>query len=81
MTKEEAIEIIRMAIAKIEWEYSMNYSAAFDMAIESLSQPEIVRCKDCIWNAGTKENPYCQIFSMGRQEEFFCANGKRCEVE
>jgi len=44
MTKQDAIDTIRMAIAKIEWEYPMDYVAAFDMAIEALSQPEIVRC-------------------------------------
>lgn len=38
MTREEAIETIKTAIAEVEWEYPMNYAAAFDMAIEALKK-------------------------------------------
>lgn len=38
MTKDEAIETIKTAIAEVEWEYPMNYAAAFDMAIEALEK-------------------------------------------
>lgn len=38
MTNEEAIETIKTAIAEVEWEYPMNYAAAFDMAIEALKK-------------------------------------------
>lgn len=36
MTSQEAIDIIRMAIAQVEWDYPMDYAAAFEMAIEAL---------------------------------------------
>lgn len=70
MTKEEAIEIIRMAIAKIEWEYPMDYAVAFDMAIEALSQPEIVRCKDC------KHRLECDYW-IENGDDWFCADVER----
>ena len=38
MTREEAIEVIRMALAQVEWDYPMDYAAAFDMAIKALEQ-------------------------------------------
>lgn len=31
MTKEEAIETIKMAVAHVEWEFPMDYAVAFDM--------------------------------------------------
>lgn len=36
MTEHEAISIIKTAIAQVEWEYPMDYAAAFDMAIKAL---------------------------------------------
>lgn len=36
MTAEEAIEIIEIAIAEVEWEYPMNYAVAFEAAIKAL---------------------------------------------
>ena len=38
MTKEEAKEVIGMALAQVEWDYPMDYAAAFDMAIKALEQ-------------------------------------------
>ena len=42
MTREEAIEIIKIARAEVEWEYPMDYAAAFDKAIEALEQEPIL---------------------------------------
>jgi hypothetical protein len=83
MTKEEAIATIRTAIAQIEWEYPMDYAVAFDMAIEALSQPEIVRCKDC--KHGEKpqtfryypEITWCNKHSTSHNDDWFCADGER----
>ena len=47
MTREEAIEQIKLARAEVEWNYPISYAAAFDLAIEALDQPEVVFCKDC----------------------------------
>lgn len=40
MTNKEAIETIKIAIAEVEWEYPMDYAAAFEMAIEALTETE-----------------------------------------
>ena len=43
MSNQEAIEIIRTAIAQAEWDYPMmDYAAAFDMAIGALEKMETV---------------------------------------
>ena len=36
MTNEEAITILRRAVAEVEWEYPMEIAAAIDKAIEAL---------------------------------------------
>ena len=40
MTSREAIDTIRTAIGQVEWEYPMDYAAAFDMAIQALEKQE-----------------------------------------
>jgi Protein of unknown function (DUF551). len=46
MTREEAIEAIKMAQAQVEWDYPMDYAAAFDMAIEALKPAGWISAKD-----------------------------------
>lgn len=36
MTREEAIKIIEVAKAEVEWEAPLDYQIAFEMAIEAL---------------------------------------------
>ena len=38
MTAEEAIKTIQVAIAEVEWEYPLDYSVAFETAIEALEK-------------------------------------------
>lgn len=38
MTPQEAIETIKIAIADVEWDYPMNYTVAFEKAIEALEK-------------------------------------------
>ena len=40
MTNREAIEVIKLAQAQVEWEYPMDYAAAFDMAISALQEKD-----------------------------------------
>ena len=40
MTNKEAIEIIKTAIAEVEWNYPMDYAVAFEKAIEALKAVE-----------------------------------------
>ena len=38
MTPQEAIEIIKIAIAEVEWNYPMDYTVALEEAIEALEK-------------------------------------------
>ena len=38
MKPQEAIGIMKIAISEVEWEYPMNYPAAFETAIEALEK-------------------------------------------
>ena len=40
MTNKEAIETSKIAISEVEWEYPMDYPAAFETAIEALTEAE-----------------------------------------
>ena len=44
MTPEEAIKTIQVAIAEVEWEYPLDYSVAFETAIEALEK-QIPKCE------------------------------------
>lgn len=41
MTTKEAIEMIRIAIAEVEWCYQMDYAVAFEMAINALEKQNL----------------------------------------
>ena len=38
MTNKEAIETINIAIAEVEWNYPMDYTVAFEMAIDAIEK-------------------------------------------
>ena len=38
MTAKEAIKTIQVAIGEVEWEYPLDYSIAFETAIEALKE-------------------------------------------
>lgn len=40
MKSKEAIETIKIALAEVEWNYPMDYTVAFEMAIEALQKVE-----------------------------------------
>lgn len=46
MTSKEAIETINIAIAEVEWDYPMDYTVAFEEAIEALEK-QMHNCEDC----------------------------------
>ena len=57
MTNKEAIETIKIAMAEVEWDYPMDYTVAFEMAIDALEkqiQKKVVeenleKFKDGVW--------------------------------
>lgn len=42
MTNQEAIDIIKTAIDQVEWDYPMDYAAAFDLAVKALEKQEVI---------------------------------------
>ena len=88
MTREEAIDVLKCNYPSSCFE---ELCKAVDIAIKALSaQPEIVRCKDCRWHTvnelkkdGTDDRrykpSYCLLYSMHRDEDWFCADGERKE--
>ena len=93
MTEQEAISIIKTAIAEIEWEYPMDYVVAFDVAIkvmEKAKDPDrvkVVRCRDCVhWMPNNAEeadasgrcgNDYAPCQNQQTDMTWFCTDGKR----
>ena len=83
MTRQEAIETISIAIARVEWEYPIDYAAAFDMAVKALSLPEIVRCKDCEHGEKVQTFKYysditwCNKHSTSHNDDWYCADGEK----
>ena len=56
MTNQEAIDIIKTAIAQVEWDYPMDYAAAFDVAIKALDQEKYGNIA-----LFTPDTPHCEI--------------------
>ena len=38
MTEKEAIKVIEIAIAEVEWDYPLDYAVAFETAIKALEE-------------------------------------------
>ena len=49
MTPEEAIKTIQVAIAEVEWEYPLDYSIAFETALNALEKQIPKKLKDDGW--------------------------------
>lgn len=65
MTNQEAIAIIKTAIAEVEWDYPMEYAAAFDVAIEALEAKEpreITKQEWEAWKKAKNRDPLCCIW-------------------
>ena len=57
MNRQEAIDIMKIAIAEVEWNYPLDYAIAFEEAIKALEKqiPKKVKTEN-----GYFECPYCQ---------------------
>lgn len=74
MKPQEAIGIMKIAIAEVEWEYPMDYAVAFEMAIEALEKQvpkkpigfkyEQISCPNCsvslVYCLHSYEGSYCE---------------------
>jgi formamidopyrimidine-DNA glycosylase len=61
MTPQEAIEIIKIAIAEVEWNYPMDYAVAFEKAIEALEKqiPKKPKTLYCLGEVSNYSCPNC----------------------
>ena len=64
MSNEEAINLIRIAQAEIEWDYPMEYAIAFDKAIEAL---ERTRWRDAKTEPPEESGEYIVFCKSGYQ--------------
>ena len=81
MTREEAISLLYdMKDTYDEIHENTNYEigyeqmTALDMAIEALSEPRIVRCKDCKHRS---DGGWCDVYIQPRMDTDFCNHGER----
>ena len=82
MTREEAIKkLTRLKNEFLEEYIDFNGTTdAYNMAIEALKQPEIIKCKDCCFYAISKEKrSWCKDMLRRIQPEDFCSHAKRRE--
>ena len=68
MKPQEAIGIMKIAIAEVEWEYPMDYAAAFETAIEALEKQEPKRTTYIHLN--TRYTHWGRV----RHDQFRCCN-------
>ena len=59
MTNKEAIETIKIAIAEVEWNYPMDYTVAFEMAVNALEKQK--------WNKTSEVKPT-------EEKEYLCCS-------
>ena len=74
MTNKEAIETINIAMAEVEWDYPMDYTVAFEMAIDALEKHipkkpiksdreirycEVWKCPSCGFEWSSRVVGYC----------------------
>lgn len=89
MTREEAIMKLQKQKAEYleEWVDFSGVAEAYDMAIKALTQPEIIRCKDCknwdtTWqNDWAKNYHYCPLIDGTRNGDWYCADAERITNE
>ena len=98
MTREEAIEKLKrerngvcrgcVHPSMVGWcENHCKLPEAYDVAIEALGQPEIIRCKDCenwdtTWQNDSAPNyHYCPIMDGTYSGDFYCGKAERSTDE
>lgn len=74
MTPEEALEIINIAIAEVEWNYPIEYAAAFELVKNALENkiPKFVKCPKG-WQGIRYTRYYCPACGeLTRKNERVC---------
>ena len=80
MTREEAITRIKdnIEIHRYHERNAVKIFEALDMALKSLEQPEIVRCKDCKWKQGSECVRFAEVRPFPND---FCGRAERKDDE
>ena len=78
MTPEEAIKTIEIAIDEVEWDYPMEYSIAFETAIEALdkqiAKKPVVVGEEYIFEIDEWEKDYeCPFCGNPYADDSFCS--------
>lgn len=76
---KEHEDSIRILISDLE-DLQKEHDKLLDKKIPLITNgQEVVRCKDCKWNSGTHDFPYCQSQNVPISPDWFCAGGERTE--
>ena len=62
MTNKEAIETIKIAMAEVEWNYPMDYTVAFEMAIDAIKKQMKPK-----WNKTSEAKPT-------EEKQYYCCS-------
>ena len=78
MTAKEAIKTIQVAVAEVEWEYPLDYSIAFETAIEALdkqiAKKPVVVGEEYIFERDEWEKDYeCPFCGNPYADDSFCS--------
>lgn len=77
MTNQEAIDLLDNLIGMIEDNHGSDYDSAIRMAIDALTEPEIIMCKDCVHNDGSNpisdDRYWCMIHNSYM---YYCSDGE-----
>ena len=81
MTNKEAIETINIAMAEVEWDYPMDYTVAFEMAIDALEkqvQKKPIKTKIATLNKSPEAISWDSIHCCPRCESNLAPQYKYC---
>ena len=89
MTNKEAIETIKIAMAEVEWDYPMDYTVAFEMAVDALEKqatsewipcserlPEIEKEVLVQWRPYLSSDIEMNILVLTKSGEWVCGLGR-----
>ena len=79
MTREEAKQILAgryLVNVSGDDEYCEKINTAIDMAIDALSEPQTVMCKDCVYY---DKVGWCENFQHGAVDDYYCKWAERRE--
>lgn len=82
ISRQAAIDELIAMREHIDARMSVIGCTAYDMAIEALREPEIIRCKDCKHWDGKKNGGFCEVWDKYiSNDAFFCGSAERREED